>query len=87
METTTKTAKEIYFDIKRSPGRARFGFGNAVLVNIDPQKAYTATDELSTAYETDPQQLHYINKLSEQFRLVHRSFHTFYPYHICPNIL
>jgi len=69
METTTKTAKEIYFDIKRSPGRARFGFGNkAVLVNIDPQKAYTATDEFSTAYETDPQQLHYINKLSEQFR-------------------
>jgi maleamate amidohydrolase len=40
METTTKTAKEIYLDLKKNPNRARFGFGNkAVLVNIDPQKA------------------------------------------------
>ena len=54
METTTKTAKEIYLDLKKNPNRARFGFGNkAVLVNIDPQKAYTATDEFITAYETD----------------------------------
>ena len=69
METTTKTAKEIYLDLKKNPNRARFGFGNkAVLVNIDPQKAYTATDDFITAYETDPDQLNYINKLSVQFR-------------------
>lgn len=69
METTTKTAKEIYLDLKNNPNRARFGFGNkAVLVNIDPQKAYTATDEFITAYETDPNQVLYINQLSEQFR-------------------
>jgi nicotinamidase-related amidase len=69
METTTKTAKEIYLDLKKNPNRARFGFGNkAVLVNIDPQKAYTATDEFTTAYETDPDQVLYINQLSEQFR-------------------
>ena len=69
METTTKTAKEIYLDLKKNPNRARFGFGNkAVLVNIDPQKAYTATDEFITAYETDPNQVLYINQLSEQFR-------------------
>ena len=69
METTTKTAKEIYLDLKNNPNRARFGFGNkAVLVNIDPQKAYTATDEFTTAYETDPDQVLYINQLSEQFR-------------------
>ena len=69
METTTKTAKEIYLDLKNNPNRARFGFGNkAVLVNIDPQKAYTATDEFTTAYETDPDQMLYINQLSEQFR-------------------
>ena len=69
METTTKTAKEIYLDLKKNPNRARFGFGNkAVLVNIDPQKAYTATDEFTTAYETDPDQMLYINQLSEQFR-------------------
>jgi len=69
METTTKTAKEIYLDLKKNPNRARFGCGNkAVLVNIDPQKAYTATDEFITAYETDPNQVLYINQLSEQFR-------------------
>ena len=69
METTTKTAEEIYLDLKKNPNRARFGFGNkAVLVNIDPQKAYTATDEFTTAYETDPDQVLYINQLSEQFR-------------------
>ena len=69
METTTKTAKEIYLDLKKNPNRARFGFGSkAVLVNIDPQKAYTATDEFITAYETDPNQVLYINQLSEQFR-------------------
>ena len=69
MEKTTKTAKEIYLDQKKNPNRARFGFGNkAVLVNIDPQKAYTATDEFITAYETDPNQVLYINQLSEQFR-------------------
>ena len=69
METTTKPAKEIYLDLKKNPNRARFGFGNkAVLVNIDPQKAYTATDEFITAYETDPNQVLYINQLSEQFR-------------------
>ena len=69
METTTKTAKEIYLDLKKNPNRARFGFGNkAVLVNIDPQKAYTETGEFITAYETDPDQVHYINQLSEQFR-------------------
>lgn len=69
MEKTTKTAKEIFLDLKKNPNRARFGFGNkAVLVNVDPQKAYTATDDFITAYETDPDQLNYINKLSVQFR-------------------
>jgi len=49
--------------------RKRFGFGNkAVLVNIDPQKAYTRTDLFATAYETDPQQLSYINELAKRFR-------------------
>ena len=69
MENTAKTAKEIYLDIKANPARARFGFGNkAVLVNIDPQKAYTRTDLFKTAYETDPQQMHYINELAKRFR-------------------
>ncbi|NMP32012.1 isochorismatase family protein [Thalassotalea sp. M1531] len=69
METTNKTAKEIYFDVKNNPARKRFGFGNkAVLVNVDPQKAYTATDEFTTAYETDPRQMEYTNELAKKFR-------------------
>ena len=69
METTTKTAKEIYLEIKANPTRARFGFGDkAVLVNVDPQKAYTAVDEFKTAYETDPKQMCYINDLTRRFR-------------------
>ncbi|GLP96264.1 isochorismatase family protein [Paraferrimonas sedimenticola] len=69
MQTTDKTAKEIYFDVINNPARKRFGFGRkAVLVNIDPQKAYTCTDEFATAYETDPKQMQYINELSQRFR-------------------
>jgi hypothetical protein len=34
------------------------------LVNIDLQKAYTRTDLFKTAYETDPNQLHYVNDLA-----------------------
>lgn len=68
MQSSNKTAREIYLDIKANPARARFGFGSkAVLVNIDPQKAYTRTDLYKTAYETDPKQLDYINQLAEKF--------------------
>ena len=69
METSNKTAREIYHDVKTNPARKRFGFGKkAVLVNIDPQKAYTRTDLFKTAYETDPRQMEYINELAKRFR-------------------
>lgn len=69
METSNKTAREIYQDVISNPTRKRFGFGNkAVLVNIDPQKAYTRTDLFATAYETDPKQLDYVNELASEFR-------------------
>ncbi|MFT6412199.1 isochorismatase family protein [Glaciecola sp. 33A] len=69
MQTSNKTAKQIYLDLKNKPTRKRFGFGRkAALINIDPQKAYTRTDLFDTAYETDPNQLVYINSLSERFR-------------------
>ena len=69
MQTSDKTAREIYLALKANPTRNRFGFGQkAVLVNIDPQKAYTRTDLFSTAYETDPRQLEYINELATRFR-------------------
>ncbi len=69
METTSKTAKEIYFEVQANPARKRFGFGEkTILVNIDPQKAYTRTDLFKTAYETDPKQMEYINDLAKAFR-------------------
>jgi len=69
MQTTDKTAREIYLDLKANPTRARFGFGNkAILVNVDMQKAYTREDLFKTAYETDPRQLEYTNTLAEKFR-------------------
>ena len=69
METSHKTAREIYLELKGNLSRKRFGFGKkAILVNIDLQKAYTRTDLFKTAYETDPNQLEYVNKLAEKFR-------------------
>lgn len=69
MQTTDKTAKEIYYEVKANPARKRFGFGKkAALVNIDLQNAYTRTDLYKTAYESDPNQMDYINQLAEKFR-------------------
>ena len=65
MELSNKSARALYDELKQQPKRVRFGFGRKVaLVNVDPQKAYTLPDEFVTAYETDPNQLHYINELS-----------------------
>ena len=69
METSQKTAREIYQDLKSNLLRKRFGFGEkAILVNVDLQKAYTRPDLFKTAYETDPKQLVYVNELAEKFR-------------------
>jgi len=69
MITTDKTAKEIFHEVMANPQRVPFGFGKkAVLVNVDPQKAYTRTDLYKTAYETDPRQLEYTNELAKRFR-------------------
>jgi len=69
MITSDKTAKQIYLEAMQNPQRVPFGFGKkAVLVNVDPQKAYTRTDLFKTAYETDPRQLEYVNALSARFR-------------------
>ena len=71
METSDKTAREINLALKNNPSRARFGFGEkAILVNVDPQKAYTRTDLFKTAYETDPRQMEYVNSLAKIFRSI-----------------
>lgn len=69
MELSDKTARQIYEEVRANPARKRFGFGKkAILVNIDLQKAYTRTDLFKTAYETDPRQLEYVDKLASAFR-------------------
>lgn len=69
MEHSNKTARELYLEVKANPTRRRFGFGaKPALINIDLQKAYTAVGEFVTAYQTDPQQLQYVNELAELFR-------------------
>jgi maleamate amidohydrolase len=69
MELSNKSARTLYEELKQRPARGRFGFGQKVaLVNVDPQKAYTLPGEFVTAYETDPNQLHYINELSSLCR-------------------
>jgi maleamate amidohydrolase len=69
METSNKTARQLYEEIKKNPTRKRFGFGaKPALINIDLQKAYTAVGEFATAYETDPKQLQYVNQLASAFR-------------------
>ena len=68
METSNKTARQLYEELKAQP-RARFGFGKkSAIVNIDLQCAYTAVGRFPGAYETDPKQLDYVNRISELAR-------------------
>ena len=69
MESSDRTARQIYAHLKSNPSRSRFGFGErGILVNVDLQKVYTRTDLFKTAYETDPNQLAHINRLAAGFR-------------------
>lgn len=69
MDISNKTARELYEANKANPTRRRFGFGHKpMLINIDPQKAYTAVGEFISAYETDPKQLEHMNELARLAR-------------------
>ena len=69
METSDKTARQLFEEVKRNPTRKRFGFGRKpALINVDPQNAYTRVGEFITAYETNPKQLEYMNQLAAAFR-------------------
>jgi nicotinamidase-related amidase len=60
-----RTAKEIFEAVMVNPARRKFGFGERLaVVNVDFQQAYTAIDRFATAYETDPGQIAYVNRLS-----------------------
>nr|WP_210414068.1 isochorismatase family protein [Luteithermobacter gelatinilyticus] len=70
MKASKATAREIFEEIRATPARARFGFGDRLaIVNVDPQKAYTRPDLFpNTAYITDPKQMDYINHISNLAR-------------------
>ena len=69
MEMSDKTARQLFLELQAKPTRPPFGFGRKVAVlNVDLQKAYTAVGEFVTAYETHPEQIAYINEISELAR-------------------
>ena len=69
METSNKTAREMYQEIKARPTRPRFGFGRkAAVVNIDLQRAYTNVGKYVTAYETHPDQMKLVNEIADLAR-------------------
>jgi len=69
MITSSKTAREIFEDVRANPARKRFGFGDRMaIVNVDPQKSYTRPDLFKTGYVTDPDQMKHINAISHKAR-------------------
>lgn len=60
-----RTAREIFAEVMANPARRKFGFGQRLaIVNVDFQCAYTDVQRFATAYETDPQQIDYVNRIS-----------------------
>jgi nicotinamidase-related amidase len=69
VETSDKTARQLYEQLKSRPGRTPFGMGQRpALVNVDLQCAYTQPDKYPTAYETDPSQCDHVNALAAACR-------------------
>ena len=65
MQTSDLTPRQYWEQVKANPNRARFGFGKkAAIINIDLQRAYTDVDSFTTAYQTNPRQIDFINELS-----------------------
>ena len=64
-----RTARAIFEEVMANPARARFGFGaRLAVVNVDFQRAYTDIHAFRTAYETDPDQITHVNRLSAAAR-------------------
>jgi nicotinamidase-related amidase len=65
MVADSRSAREIFEEVMANPARAKFGFGRKLaIINVDLQNAYTRIDEFKTAYEADPRQIEYINRIS-----------------------
>src|SRR3546814_2115218 len=64
-----RTARELFEEVMANPARKKFGFGEKLaIVNVDFQQAYTRIDLFKTAYETDPDQIAYANRISRLAR-------------------
>lgn len=60
-----QTARQIFDAVMANPARRKFGFGRKLaVINVDFQQAYTRIDKFATAYETDPLQIEYANRVS-----------------------
>ena len=61
-----RTAKQLFDEVRASPERAKFGFGEKLaIVNVDFQQAYTRPDLFpKSAYVTDPDQIAHTNHIS-----------------------
>ncbi len=69
MVSDGRSAREIFEDVMANPSRSKFGFGHKLaVVNVDLQQAYTRIDRFKTAYETDPNQIEYVNQISRLAR-------------------
>jgi maleamate amidohydrolase len=69
MEISDKTARQMFADLRADPNRRSFGLGRKpMLVNVDPQNAYTSVGEFVTAYDNDPRQMEHINALARAAR-------------------
>ena len=69
MQTSDLTPRQYWEQVKANPKRARFGFGSkAALINIDLQRAYTDLETFTTAYQTHPRQIEFINELADLAR-------------------
>lgn len=65
-----RTARQIFEDVMANPARKKFGFGRKLaLVNVDFQQAYTRIDRFATAYETDPLQIDFVNRIAALARV------------------
>ena len=65
MVSDGRTARQIFEEVMANPARKKFGFGaRLAIVNVDFQQAYTRTDKFATAYETDPDQIAHVNRIS-----------------------
>lgn len=69
MELSDMTARQMFEHLSNNPTRPRYGFGTRpMLINVDLQCAYTQPDVYKTAYETDPRQAEYVNRLAAETR-------------------